>query len=101
MGLPRVRLTIGLMMVAIALVAVALVALPEPALVIRLPAAATAPVTLPDGTTVGARRTQEINVTRLGALLLASTLGAVVLATARLVEWLLGIARRATRNVPP
>jgi hypothetical protein len=99
MRVPRSRLTIGRIMVAIALVAVALVALPEPAFVLRLPATGAPPVVLPDGTIVTAMR-PEINVTRFGAVLIVSALGAIVLVAAWLVKRLLRLARRSVAADP-
>ncbi len=100
MRLPRMRLTIGRIMVAIALVAVALVALPEPVFVIPLPGAKTATLTRPDGTIVGPGRA-AIFVTRFGAMLMVAVAGSIVVAAVWLVRRLLGIAHREVRPTSP
>jgi hypothetical protein len=94
MRLPKVRITIGRIMIAIALVAVALVALPEPVFVIRLPNTSTAPAPLPDGSLAWPLKTAEIHVTRPGALLIVAVAGAIVFAAVWLARRLLRIAHR-------
>jgi hypothetical protein len=92
MKLPRVRFTIGRIMVAIAIVAVALVTMRSDAFTLRLRVTPPPPVTLPNGTIVLGRSTAEVNVTWLGVALVVAGLGTMFLAAAWVTKRLIRAA---------